>query len=431
MQMLPDGISTWGKAMNRNTPIRRMNIARGACACFAWLLLSCVSDMQPIVPAKSSGGAGGNGATNTTGSAGSGGASDLSDAAAVSINLDVAPVWWGTADAPQGPEVQPTPTADANCGNMTSKTTRRPVDVVLVLDRSESMEWVITDDCACSTTTVTAGPGPGRGDLGGIGRTCAASVTDCTTRWEALRPALTTTLSTSTYVNWGLKFFPSPGSSATCYEDTAMDVPISTTSTSEVVAQVNGATFALGTPTTAALAAATEYLKTLDDGNDKFILLATDGQPNCASPPDIGQADVTGSADACAAAFAADIKVFVVGIGPKLDVLTQLAQAGGTTDYFPVGSPEELVDALSSISKLVGSCNFESAEPPPDEDNVAVYVNGQRVDQDADNGWTFGSSSQEIVLTGDYCAGMSTGDQADVQILFGCPGQQYFPPNIY
>jgi hypothetical protein len=69
--------------------------------------------------------------------------------------------------------------------------------------------------------------------------------------------------------------------------------------------------------------------------------------------------------------------------------------------------------------------------PPPEVNNVAVYVNGAKVDQDASNGWTFGAGTQEVVLTGDYCAKMSTGDEVDVQILFGCPGQTYLPSTIY
>jgi hypothetical protein len=238
--------------------------------------------------------------------------------------------------------------------------------------------------------------------------------------------------STSSNVNWGLKFFPSPDNSATCNENKTIEVPISATAASQVATQVNTATFSLGTPTTAAITAATAYLKTLDDGNKKFILVATDGEPNCGgTPANLNTTDETGAANAAADALAAGFQVYVVGIGPSLDNLTQMAKAGGTKDYYPVSSPSDLVTALSSISKLVASCKFKSDSPPPDENNVAVYVNGQKVDQDANNGWTFGAGSQEINLNGDACAQMSHGDQADVQILFGCPGQQYFPPNIY
>jgi len=123
--------------------------------------------------------------------------------------------------------------------------------------------------------------------------------------------------------------------------------------------------------------------------------------------------------------------VYVIGIGPNLSNLTQLAKVGGTTDFYPVDSPQGLVDALSSISKLVGSCSFKSDQAPPDPSNIAVYVNGQIVTQDATNGWTFGADAQEIVLTGDACSQISKGNQVDVQILFGCQGQPSFPPSLY
>jgi hypothetical protein len=315
---------------------------------------------------------------------------------------------------------------------MTSQTKRQLVDVLLVLDRSNSMEWSITSDCTCPTATTGTTVGRGApGATGATGGTCAGTAT-CTSRWNAVKPAVTTMLSTSSNVNWGLKFFPSPDSSATCNENKTIEVPISSTAASQVATQVNTATFALGTPTTAAITAATAYLKTLDDGNKKFILVATDGAPNCGgNPVNLNTTDETASANAAADALAAGFPVYVVGIGPSLANLTQMAKTGGTTDYFPVSSPSDLVSALSSISKLVASCNFKSDSPPPDENNVAVYVNGQKVDQDVNNGWTFGAGLQEINLNGEACAQMSHGDQADVQILFGCPGQQYFPPNIY
>ena len=42
------------------------------------------------------------------------------------------------------------PTGDANCGSTTSQTTREPPDVLLLLDRSGSMMYTITQDCFCS-----------------------------------------------------------------------------------------------------------------------------------------------------------------------------------------------------------------------------------------------------------------------------------------
>jgi len=406
--------------MDLNKSVQPVNVAVFACAC-ALLLLSLACTKPPAVGESGLGGQGGT--TNGVGDAGMGGAAGGStgtdDASTVMINLDVLPSWWGTADAPQTPDVAATPTGDANCGNISKRTTRQSVDVLLVLDRSGSMDYSITQDCYCSSAAVKYG-------------SVCADTTNCTTRWDAVKPAVGTTLSSSSYVNWGLKFFPSAGANQNCTENSTMEVPVSPTSATDVESQVDNVVYEYSTPTAAALNAATTYLKTLGDGNQKFILLATDGEPNCGgNPPSSGTDDLTGATTAAAAAYTAGYKVYVIGIGPNLDNLTQLAQNGGTSDFYKVSSPQDLATALSSISKLVGSCNFNSDQPPPDQHNVAVYVNGQKIDQDSSNGWTFGSSSQEIVLTGDYCTQMSSGDQADVQILFGCPGQTYFPTTIY
>ena len=75
------------------------------------------------------------------------------DAASVSINLDVIPIWYGEADAPHAPDLPPAPSVDANCGITTSETTRQPADVLLVLDRSASMDYSIAEDCYCTNAT--------------------------------------------------------------------------------------------------------------------------------------------------------------------------------------------------------------------------------------------------------------------------------------
>ena len=399
--------------MMQNTCFVRVDIAGLVCACLVLSsFLGCISP-APVGPP----GAGAAGQSGSVGNGGAGGSNDLTDAALLAIKLDVQ--WWGTGDATQQADAAVTPTADSNCGNITSRTTRKPVDVLLVLDRSGSMDYSITQDCYCLSADVKYG-------------SLCADTTNCTTRWNAVKPAVRTTLSSSSYVNWGLKFFPSAGAGQNCTLTSTMEVPITTTSASAVESAVDSATFDYSTPTAAAISAAVAYLKTLDDGNQRIILLATDGEPNCGGTrPNVATDDLTGATSAAADAHTAGFQVYVVGIGPNLSNLTQLAKAGGTTDSYPVDSPQGLVDALSSISKLIGSCSFKSDQAPPDSSNIAVYVNGQIVTQDATNGWTFGTDAQEIVLTGDACSQISKGDQVDVQILFGCPGQPSFPPNIY
>ena len=406
------------------------SVVRGAvtiAACLlAGMLLPECSPSSAVGTPSGSGGKGVSGkAGNSTnpGDASSAGGTGGDGDASVLIKLDVIPSSWGELDAPHEPDVPPAPTADANCGGLTHETTRPLVDVVLVLDRSASMDYSIESDCYCTSNTTYGG-------------NLCANTANCTTRWNAIKPAVSTTLTTSSYVNWGLKLFPS-SSASNCGVSKDMEVTIksdpaqSLQSQTDIQTQVNTIQLSLGTPTAAALLAATAYLKTLPDSNKKFILLATDGQPNCGgNPASINSVDVPGATSAATAANTAGFPVYVVGIGPSLDNLTQIAKAGGTTDYYPVSSPDQLAAALSTISKLVGSCSFTLNDTPPDPNNIAVYVNKGKVDQGAIDGWTYDATSQAILLTGTYCDDIKAGKDTAVQILFGCPGSLPFPPFV-
>lgn len=407
--------------MNRNSSIRAAVAAAGAAAVF--LLLHCNQ------PPKVDPGPGSGGSTDNGGSSGSGGqggdvkrdaAEPIADGPIVVINADVIPAWWITSDTPQEPDTPPPPSVDSNCGIIQQDTVRKPADIMLVLDRSASMDFSIKEkDCYCSSD---------------VGTPVCSDTTDCKTRWESLKPALDATLTSSNYVNWGLKFFPSGNSSsmsANCTVTNTIEVEIDDPdSVANIQAAIESTTLVLATPTAAAIKVATSYLQSLDDTNQKFILLATDGEPNCGgNPASIMNVDVDGAGAAAAAAKDAGFPVYVIGIGPSLENLTTIAQQGGTDDYYPVSSPEQLVDALSSISKTVGSCVYTSEEAPEDPENVAVYFNKEKIEKSDENGWTYGDSTKEIKLTGSYCDTIMAGEEdVSVQILFGCPGMPPFDP---
>jgi hypothetical protein len=198
------------------------------------------------------------------------------------------------------------------------------------------------------------------------------------------------------------------------------EVPIASNSAAAIEAQISGTSPANNTPTAAAVTAATAYLKTVTDQNGKFILLATDGQPNCKAGGGSTTDDLQGTLTAIAAAKAAGFGVYVIGIGPSVGNLDNMAQAGGTG--------QDLTNALMSISKQVATCSFTSTQSPPDPNNIAVYLDKNLVPKDASNGWTFGSSQQTINLTGSYCSQITSGGSHQVEVLFGCAGTS--PPSI-
>jgi hypothetical protein len=279
-------------------------------------------------------------------------------------------------------------------------------DVLIVLDRSESMHWSLAADSSCRN-----------GDTG------------CSTRLAAIVPALGAVVSGNRRIRWGLEAFPAPGAPR-CEVAGEPQVPIRDNNADAIKAWLLSFTTSLSTPTSAALQAATTYLNGLKDGNAKAILLATDGLPTCANS--WADDDLPGAVASATDARRLGLPVYVIGIGPNLSNLNQLAVAGGTGSYYPVTSVAELDAALGSVARVVSSCTFKADAVPPSKDVVFVYADQKLVGQDPDNGWTFDASDathSTITLTGTYCQDLLAGLTSQVQIVFyDCPGTP--PPAI-
>lgn len=303
----------------------------------------------------------------------------------------------------------PPPSPDANCGSQTNSTTKQPADVLLVLDRSGSMADDIAEDCKCL-------------DVGNSGSRDCADKSTCTDRWSTVSSAINTTVSSTPDIHWGLKLYSTPTSRDSCGVTNQVEVPIGANSASAIDQAIQGTSPGNNTPTAQAIAAAVAYLKTVNDQSNKVILLATDGKPNCAPNGKSGDDNVAGTIAEITAAKEAGFLVYVIGIGPSVGNLNNFAEAGGTGQYFPATSPQQLADALAQISSVVASCSFTLGAPPKEADltNVAVYLDKNLIPQDSKNGWSFGANSQTIVLNGDTCEKVKSGEATTVQVVFGC-----------
>jgi von Willebrand factor type A domain len=295
-----------------------------------------------------------------------------------------------------------------NCGITTAPLNKQPPDVLLVLDKTGSLL-----DAMDSTSQ------------------CAAGSTTCQQRWATLVSGLNAVLtSSSTNVNWGLETFNSDGS---CGVDPP-EVPITPGAAGATAVQtyIAGITPNGSTPTKLAISTAVTYLQTLTDPNPKYILLATDGEPNCLGGKGGGggggATDLTGAEGAAAAALNAGYKVYVLGVGPETTNLTGLANAGGTTDYYPALTPDALTTALASIMGSVVSCSFGLGKAPPVPTNVAVQFNNDSTlraphDTSHANGWDYTTpANTTIQLYGSWCDDVTSGKYTSAQILMGCPG---------
>jgi hypothetical protein len=338
-----------------------------------------------------------------------------------------------------------------NCGEMVLNSSRPVVNLLLVVDKSSSM--TITDEFPEG-------------------------------RWTALGNALGAALDqASSRVSFGLEFFPfsddpnaTPG---TCEMPKNLDVLIPVAAGDQTVPQIKDAlsTYmpAGGTPTADALARADDYFvngagKDLNGTN--YVLLATDGGPNC-------NADATCDASTCTINLehpdattgcggsccdpkldpdgnsncldesrtvtavqtlaGHHIKTFVVGIpGSQFfaNTLEKLAVAGlepnpnAPPSYYAVTSSDGaqgLTDVLKSItSGLITTCRLQLASTPQESNwqiLLNVKIDGSDVPKDGADGWSVDgtTSPPTIVLSGTTCDYLEQHGAEKVQITFGCP----------
>ena len=189
------------------------------------------------------------------------------------------------------------------------------------------------------------------------------------------------------------------------------------------------------TPTRLAERAAASHLLGLPDISPKYLLLVTDGLPNCM-PGNVDRAadDSAGAVAAVTDVQTEGIPTMVVGVAtaglPVEATLNALAVAGGapragSPSYYPVASAAELTTALRAIVAGIPSCVF--ALPPAPTDAAFgmfdVKVGGMAIPRDTShtNGWDLvDSSATSIQLYGTVCDDVRSGKVTSVSIVFRC-----------
>jgi hypothetical protein len=300
------------------------------------------------------------------------------------------------------------PTPDANCGLRTFGLDKLPPDLLIVLDRSGSMVNKAT------------------------GGSCDLPGAMCGSRWVEMTKAINQVVAaTQTSIRWGLKFFTNIPA---CEITDGATVDIGANTAPAIATAIMNMTTGGQTPTRGAMVSAGAYLKALTDPNPKFVMLATDGEPNCmVGNPMLPFPDTDAAIGSIKAVADLGFPVYVIGVATSGDVLDmtlrQMAKAGGrprTADpeYYPVSSSSDLVAALAQIGGQIASCTFALGSQPPDPMNVAVNADGARVPQDLThmNGWDYGPGMMSIQLYGSWCDKAKANLVKDVQAIFGCPG---------
>jgi hypothetical protein len=298
-------------------------------------------------------------------------------------------------------------------------------------------------------------------------------------KWDALKAALAPALdAVREEMSFGLLLYPFSQQSEIpldCFEgccqvpqgSAAIEVGIApgTDNASKVMAALDAAAPGGGTPTAAALDAALAYFTTGDGKDlkgDRFVLLATDGGPNC------GEGSTSCTADHCTpnldglcpadqgnccrgegsyclddaavlqkirALADASVPTFVIGIpGTEsyAEYLEAFATAGGVPNpkqhpaYYAVsarGGVEGLTRTFRDITThLVRSCEVDLGTGAPDQRLVNVAVDCDIVPSQAGAGWDIADDAPTtLVLAGDTCNRVKREGARRIDVVYGCP----------
>jgi hypothetical protein len=211
-----------------------------------------------------------------------------------------------------------------------------------------------------------------------------------------------------------------------------------------VVSALSAATpLAGGTPLAGALRAAREYYGDLDDdGGNRFVLLATDGAPNCTLGGGLA-AGRTSDDPACgdalaqvASLVAAGVRMMVLGVGPDLAndttmgaaCLDSLAHAGGmaaspgSPGYYAARDPEELEVAVAQMLGAVDrpSCVLRLTRVEGELVDLGVFLDDQAIPQSASNGWQTEENPWRVRITGEYCDRIMSLQVMKVEARYKC-----------
>jgi hypothetical protein len=299
---------------------------------------------------------------------------------------------------------------DVNCGAVSHGAAMLPPDILIVQDKSGSMNQ-LADGTSCGNMCATTG------------------------KWAQMTAAIkSVTAMTDTTVNWGLKFFATSNSG--CTVNNGAEVPVAPMSAGAIATAINGAAPGSSTPTRAAMDAAVAYMKTLTDMNPKYILLATDGLPNCAANGGNNADDSPAAIASVMAAATAGFPTFVVGIGSTMAdaTLTSMAnaggvpQVGGATTFYQVNDTAQLETALGAILGVASSCVFNIGTAPNSSTSVnSINVFGSdgttntQIAHDATNGYEYSNADHtQITLYGTACDAVTSGAYKSVSVTFIC-----------
>lgn len=286
-------------------------------------------------------------------------------------------------------------TPRGGCGTAAFQPTRTVGEMVLMLDRSNSM----------SERTPTG------------------------SKWSDLVGSIASVLERRGEVAWGLSLFPSSDVQA-CVTAPLLITPAGGTAGAISAAIAGSGPTGSGTPTRKALLEAGNAILGSTRPTRKYLLLATDGEPNCApGATDLVGSDLAGSTHAIQSLAEQGATTFVLGVavhGEAAAALSAMAKAGGharsgATAYYTAADATELERALHEVARQIALCTFELTPPPPAGTTLTLSIGGRsfaRNPSHVGDGWDVTGAGRAIELYGAACDAVQTG--AAIELSYAC-----------
>ncbi len=341
---------------------------------------------------------------------------------------DIAPDHIDATDAP-----------DLVCRPSVIPLTRRTADVMFLVDRSSSMNANIAGEQLPPS------------------------------RWDVLAGALSRALPPlEATLSFGATFYPrvqNPPASVeqACSTELRIDLATARNNSAAILRVFQNTAPGGGTPTYLALRLVHTWFDAQPASRDpRYIVLATDGGPNCnlaldaATCPctsvdrDSGQATCPGdmandpmpanclddgrTLGEMRAVAGAGIPIFVIGIDdptrPDLTaVLNLMADAGGRPNlagperYYRIRVPEDLDTAFQAIERTIAQCTFVTTRAPASFDSIHLDLGTQELPRDTSrtNGWDVTDrAAGEITLFGTACDRVARDPAPALTVRYGC-----------
>ncbi len=272
------------------------------------------------------------------------------------------------------------------------------------------------------------------------GSMCAPLGLSPQSKMHIMKGALTTLVDEkNARINFGLMTFPSDSE---CGAGTIRD-PIAPRNASAIDGTLSGIhddTFGCAfmnggaTPTAPSIDAARSYFGGIPvNPIGRYVLLATDGLPNCGPmQPDGSTGPTVDETVAAISTLESDgINTYVIGFGAALvgspDALRRMATAGGTGTPFNANSADELSAALDAIAAAIipPSCVVELGGPSRNPALFQVRFDGGPLiprNMSHTSGWDYDSATNTITFYGSDCTQVESGSVTSIDVDFGCPG---------